>query len=71
MSRWLVAGGLLVAAAVSVFWLGVMPPKGPARIAPEAGGGCGCPKYYHCCLDCNGNVLCVRSISQCPECPAP
>jgi len=73
MSRLLTSVGLFVAAAVAALWLGSPSLSGHSRItpAPEAGGACGCPKYYRCCLDCNGNYLCVRSLSQCPECPAP
>jgi hypothetical protein len=72
MSRWITAGVFLLAAA-GVLW---MPPQArpvPAPKAPvaEAGGACGCRSGLRCCLDCNGNVLCVRSIAQCPECPAP
>lgn len=44
---------------------------GPLVDGAQLGGACGCRSGLRCCLDCNGNTLCVRSISQCPECPAP
>ena len=73
LTRLLRPVGLLAAATVAVFWLGLPSFSGRSRggPTPEVGGACGCPKYYRCCLDCSGHTLCVRSISQCPECPAP
>ena len=72
-SRLLKPVGLLAAATVAAFWLASPSLSGHLRSGPtpEAGGACGCPKLYRCCLDCSGHPLCVRSISQCPECPAP
>jgi len=73
MSRVLTIGGLVVAAAVVAFAMGGPAMSSPSRmqVVQQAGGECGCPKGLRCCFDCNGNRLCVRSILQCPECPAP
>ena len=73
LSRSLRPLGLLAAVTVAALWLGSPSMSGPSRggPTPEAGGSCGCPKNYRCCLDCSGHLICVRSISQCPECPAP
>ena len=72
MSKFL-AAGLMVAVAVAVLSIPMPSVSGSVQIrpGPEAGGTCGCPKNYRCCLDCNFNYICVRSIGQCPECPAP
>jgi len=72
MFRWISAGVVILAAA-GMLWMPSPPSRVPAPKAPvvEAGGACGCPKGTRCCLDCNGNIICARSILQCPECPAP
>jgi len=68
-----ITAAVFLIAAVGMLWM----PSPPTHVstsmsaAVEAGLGCGCPKGLRCCYDCSGHLLCVRSIQQCPECPAP
>jgi hypothetical protein len=68
-----IATVLFLLAAAAMLWMPSPGMNASTSQGPviEAGGACGCPKGLRCCLDCNGHVLCVRSIAQCPECPAP
>jgi hypothetical protein len=73
MIKLVTAIGLTMLLAAAVAWMGPGRPTASVKPvpAPEAGGTCGCPGGYVCCLDCNGNTVCARSYAFCPECAAP
>jgi len=74
MHRWLMVVRLLLVAVVTL-WLGSTllsrSSHGAARAQVGGATPCGCPAGTKCCVDCNGNRICIRTPGQCPECPAP
>jgi len=73
MSRFLIVGLFLLAAALVFGVSGTATVQGQAVSTPQAVSTCGCPKTAPvCCTDCNGRfAYCARSHAFCPECPAP
>jgi len=73
MTRMLVVGLCILATVLAFGVTATSDAQAQATIAPQAGGGCGCPKTKPvCCTDCNGQfAYCARHFGFCPECPAP